>query len=42
MSKNFELLRQAQREKDLLDREFSSAASNGKMFEVLRQANRGQ
>jgi hypothetical protein len=42
MSKNFELLRQAQREKELLDREFSPAASNGKMFEVLRQANRGQ
>jgi Mrp family chromosome partitioning ATPase len=42
MSKNFELLRQAQREKGLLDRAFSAAASNSKMHEVLRQANRGQ
>ncbi len=42
MSKNFELLRQAQREKGLLDQAFSAAASNSKMHEVLRQANRGQ
>jgi len=44
MSKNFELLRQAQRDKGLLDRAYPAVAapSNGKMHEVLRQAHRAQ
>jgi succinoglycan biosynthesis transport protein ExoP len=40
MSKNFEILRQAQKEIELLDRRSAGAASNSKIFEVLRQANR--